>query len=266
MKESQLLAIKYALGNLGLLNLSEALVRLVSPAGKRLRAQRQAMISFYGQFIHSGDLCFDVGANLGSRVDVFLACGARVVAVEPQDNCVRYLRLKYGKNRNVILMHEGLGDTEGEAELFISSEDSATSSLSAGRITSMSSARHLPRERWDQTRVIQLTTMDKLIARYGQPAFCKVDVEGFEYQVLKGLSSPIKVLSFEYTPEYMESTLNGIRHLATLGSFMFNYSPAESMIFVLPNWVGSDEILQVMNKMPTQEPCGDVYARLVSNH
>jgi FkbM family methyltransferase len=266
VKESELLAIKYTLGDLGLLNLSESLIRFFSPAGKRFRAHRREMISFYSQFVNSGDLCFDVGANLGSRVDVFLACGARVVAVEPQENCIRYLRLKYGKNRNVILIDKGLGDAEGEAELFISSEDSATSSMSADRITRVSSARHLARERWDRTRAIRLTTIDKLVALYGQPVFCKIDVEGFEYQVLKGLSSPIKALSFEYTPEYMESTLNCIRHLATLGSFTFNYSPAESMIFALLTWVGSNEILGVMNSIPTQEPCGDVYARLLGNH
>ena len=44
--------------------------------------QTQKMKSFYSHFIGKGDLCFDVGANLGNRAEVFLALGATVVAIE----------------------------------------------------------------------------------------------------------------------------------------------------------------------------------------
>ena len=50
-------------------------------AGKKKRMQK-----FYGQFIHPGDLCFDVGANVGDWSDVFLFLGAKVIGVEPQSS------------------------------------------------------------------------------------------------------------------------------------------------------------------------------------
>ncbi|MCK4784435.1 MAG: FkbM family methyltransferase [Desulfobacteraceae bacterium] len=39
-----------------------------------------------------------------------------------------------------------------------------------------------------------------------EPAFCKIDVEGDEFDVLQGLSRPIKAISFEFVsecPEYV---------------------------------------------------------------
>ena len=39
------------------------------------------MVRFYSQFVAPGDVCFDVGANVGNRTRVFLALGATVVAV-----------------------------------------------------------------------------------------------------------------------------------------------------------------------------------------
>lgn len=43
---------------------------------------------FYEQFIRPNDICFDIGANMGNRTEVFLKLGAKVIAVEPQSECV----------------------------------------------------------------------------------------------------------------------------------------------------------------------------------
>ena len=45
---------------------------------------------------------------------------------------------------------------------------------------------------------VKVTTLDDEIKKYGAPSFCKIDVEGLEVDVLRGLSSPIKMISFEY--------------------------------------------------------------------
>src|SRR5688572_28540682 len=61
-------------------------------------AHDQQMLEFYRQFLAPGELCFDVGANVGNRVKIFLKPGARVVAVEPQRECVRTLRAAFGRD------------------------------------------------------------------------------------------------------------------------------------------------------------------------
>ena len=47
--------------------------------------------------------------------------------------------------------------------------------------------------------MVPVTTLDALIERHGVPSFVKVDAEGFEEEVLQGLSRSIKALSFEFT-------------------------------------------------------------------
>ena len=83
--------------------------------------------SFYGQFIKSNDICFDVGANIGNRTKVFLALGAKVIAVEPQSECVQMLRLRFGKRINIV--QKALGQKDGDGVIYIG-ESSAISSLS----------------------------------------------------------------------------------------------------------------------------------------
>jgi hypothetical protein len=65
---------------------SQAVVRL------RRRRGQASRLRFYGAFVSAGDLVFDVGAHVGNRTAVFLELGARVVAVEPQAQCVAELQ------------------------------------------------------------------------------------------------------------------------------------------------------------------------------
>ena len=111
---------------------------------------------------------------------------------------------------------------------------------------------------------VPVTTFDQLIDVYGEPAFCKIDVEGFEYQVLKGLSRPIKALSYEYTPENIGNAISCTERLAALGTFEFNYSVAETLTWALPTWISAAEIKSVLSKLANTDSGGDVYARLVN--
>jgi hypothetical protein len=60
------------------------------------RRRRARGLHFYRRFIPHGGLCFDIGANVGDRSELFLTLGAHVVAVEPQARCAEALHRRFG--------------------------------------------------------------------------------------------------------------------------------------------------------------------------
>ena len=221
----------------------------------------QKMLEFYSRFVSPGALCFDVGANTGNRTKILLKLQARVVAVEPQSRCVRILRARYGHNRQFTLVEKALGDTEGEAEMMISDADTI-SSLSAGWIEAVKQTRRFAGHDWSTKQIVPVTTLDKLISRYGAPDFIKVDVEGYEYEVMKGLSCPVKMISLEFTPEFIDSTFKCIDHLQKIGDISLNYSVGESMTFSLSEWVEPKAMVEILSGFRDDHVFfGDVYVR-----
>ena len=230
---------------------------------------RKKLLKFYSRFIKKDDLCFDIGANYGRRTEIFLKLGARVVAVEPQYACTQELEKKYGNNKRVILVKKAISDNYGEEELMIS--DSHTlSSMSKEWINSIKSSDMFfvstQAFSWQKSAKVKVTTLNHLIKEYGKPAFLKIDVEGYEYKVLKSLSEPIKMISFEFTPTqvFILSAINIVEHLASIGEVKFNYSFGESISLVLNEWVGPDEISNILLNLPKKTPIsGDIYARFI---
>lgn len=219
----------------------------------------QKRLDFYRPFVASGEIVFDVGANWGNRAKVFARLGAVVVAVEPQTMCANFLRSIFRDTPNFHLDQKALGAATGQAELLISNYRTL-SSLSPDWVQAVKkSGRFAPCE-WNRKETVLVDTLDHLIAHYGRPAFVKIDVEGFEDQVMAGLSTPVRALSLEFTPEFMDSTLHSIEHLCRLGDYQFQISLAESMEFLLPQWSAADEVRRALAKVPPSS-VGDLYAR-----
>ncbi|MFO7928855.1 MAG: FkbM family methyltransferase [Candidatus Humimicrobiaceae bacterium] len=230
---------------------------------------RRKLLRFYSQFVSEGDLCFDIGANLGNRTKVFLELGATVVAVEPQDNCMRKLLKKYGSNKSVFLVHKALGAMEGKGNLILSNSHTV-SSMSKEWIDCVKNSdmffTSTSAFQWNKNVTVPVTTLDKLIEKYGNPAICKIDVEGFEYQVIKGLSRSIKMISFEFTPtpKLIDLTIESIKHLSTIGNVQFNYSFGESTVLALEEWVDTRKICDILLSIPNKTSfSGDIYARFI---
>jgi len=231
---------------------------------------RRKLLRFYSQFVNEGDLCFDIGANIGNRTKVFLKLGATVVAVEPQNICMRKLLKKYGNNDKVFLIHKALGAREGEGNLILSNSHTV-SSMSKEWIDCVRDSdmffTSTSAFQWHKNVSVPMTTLDKLIEKYGSPTVCKIDVEGFEHQVIKGLSQPVKVISFEFTPtpKLINLAIESIKHLAAIGSVQFNYSFGESMVLALPEWVDDSKICNVLLSIPYKTAfSGDIYARFIA--
>jgi len=216
-------------------------------------------VEFYKNFINPGDTVFDVGANVGNRVEAFLQCEAKVIAVEPQPSCVEILTNKFG-NR-LTIENVGLNDTIGELEMQIAN-DSTVSSFNKDYINK--TKERFKYSKWEKTIKVQVTTLDNLIIKHGVPKFCKIDVEGFELQVLKGLHTKIPFISIEYcVPEMENQNIECLKYLNSLDNeALYNYSIGESMKWALTDWMKFDEFMKhVESKDFTRTSFGDIYIK-----
>lgn len=258
--------IKLLLAEFGLLGKARSFksyVNTLTPTGRR-RAKRDkiqiAMLKeFYRQFIKKNDLCFDIGANMGVRTEIFRDLGATVVCVEPGQQCIDALNKKFKKDPRITVVAKGVGQAEGTRSFYVSS-DTLTSSFSREWIDSVRS--RLEGFTWLDPVQVPVTTLNRLIEEYGCPSFCKIDVEGYELEVLNGLDACIPLISFEYTPERLKPSLDCIRKLITLGSYEFNYSIEQATSYALNHWLPGEKFCIELLKVEGSRQSGDVYARI----
>lgn len=218
---------------------------------------------FSRSLLRPGDLAFDLGAHAGNRVYAWTRLGARVVAVEPHPTFYRLLTLLWGRHPRVTTLRLAVGASPGSGRLEISRRTPTVSTLSTAWSGRMEQTRSFRGVHWDTSSPVEVTTLDRLIERFGVPDFCKIDVEGSEVEVLQGLTRPMPSLSFEFHPAAPEFGLPCLDRLENLGAYEYNWSVGETHHFALEKWVGPSEIRDLLEGLSPNAGSGDVYARLV---
>ncbi|TNE47888.1 MAG: FkbM family methyltransferase [Bacteroidetes bacterium] len=232
------------------------------PIHKFLRKlfKERAMINFYKKFIGKGDLCFDIGANIGQRTNIFIKLGARVISVEPQNSCLKILQEKFIAKEPVTILNCALGSTEREGDLMLCAETDACSTLSQTFVSAYAKASGF---HWQGVEKVQVTTLDNLCQQYGVPQLCKIDVEGYESEVLRGLTSPIPYICFEFNALLAHDTIKSLERLSELGPYQCNFIQYEHMDLVLPEWIPIDEFRSNFSEFVSADILtGEVVVRL----
>jgi len=225
--------------------------------------RQRGLRRLYEPFVSAGDLVFDVGAHLGDRSAAFAALGARVVALEPQPRVARWLRRMVGGSGRVEIREEAVGARAGTGRLAVSRANPTVSTLSDEWREDVTEAHPGFRDvRWEDAVEVTVVTLDALIERYGEPAFCKIDVEGYEAEVLHGLSRPLRALSFEFVSGQVDAAKACIDRLAELGAYRYNVVLGEKRRFRLADWTDGDAVLRWLAAGAGGASSGDVYARL----
>jgi len=235
--------------------IARSLVTYYGPFWRRRRFE-----AFYRQFLHPGDLAFDIGAHAGNRVRVFRRIGAQVVAVEPQPDFVALLRVLYGRDPAVVIEATGVAAKVGQGQLHLSSRTPTVSTFADSWMSDVQADRRFQRICWNSVVSVPLITLDELIARHGEPQFCKIDVEGFEYEVLSGLSNPIPALSFEYIPVAGARAVACIERTSALGKYRYRHSRVETHRWSGDTWLEPEGMIKILRAMPANDRSGDVYA------
>ncbi len=216
-------------------------------------------LRFFKPFIPDGSLCFDIGADVGWWSSLFRKAGGRVIAAEPQAASLRRLERKFRHDPHVTIVPVALGAMEGKAPMLISNAP-PLSSFSSEWIQRASQSQRFRDFHWHDSREVAMTTLDRLIAAYGIPSVIKIDVEGYEAEVLKGLSWSVDCLIFEFNAEYLQPALEAVDLLASLADYRFNISLGQSCRFLLDYWVKAPEVSQTLLSLADRRLYGEILA------
>jgi FkbM family methyltransferase len=175
---------------------------------------------------------------------------------------LRVLRLLYGRDPGVSIVPAAVGRAPGTASLLVGRANPSVTTLSRDWAHRVGASRSFRGVRWTVGSRVPVTTLDALIARYGPPQFVKIDVEGYEAEVLAGLSRAVPALSFEYLVAAREQALACLGRLAALGSYRYNWSVGESHRMASSRWLDPGAMRAVLEALPESAGSGDVYARL----
>lgn len=222
--------------------------------------RQRSLQRLYRPFIQPGDVAFDIGAHLGDRSAAFQALGARVVALEPQPELAKWFK-RVLKHPDITLLPCAAGPQPGFADIAISVGNPTLSTL-ATEWRSQVATRNagFSQVQWEQTLRVEVTTIDHLINTYGEPSFIKIDVEGFEAEVLMGLSHPVAAISVEFIAGMLEVSHHCVKQFSRLGDYRFNAIAGEQRQFRWTAWQTSEAITEWLNEGADGLASGDLYA------
>ena len=175
------------------------------------------------------NLIFDIGFNVGEFTQTcfnkYKECS--VIAVEANPNLCNAVSQHFFTNYNFSLLNNLVSNNEGEEiDFYICHNATGVSTASTkfmenSRFTKGSKNVEANSIKWAEPIKVQSITIDAMIERYGMPDLIKIDVEGYEYTVLSGLTQKANDICFEWHEEERDNLYKILEHLQSLGYEQF---------------------------------------------
>jgi|SRR5262245_20815087 len=227
---------------------------------RRIIEDRDSEVEFYRRTLdglRKGDLVFDIGANQGYKTDMFVRLGARVVAVDPDADNAALLKDKFLKYRlspkPVHVVGKAVSDSSAIMTMWVDAPGSALNTLSTKWVDTLrqDEKRFGERTQFAANRKVETTTLDELMTSFGVPFYIKIDVEGHEPSVLRGLKQPVRYLSFEVNlPEFKAEGVECIELLNAIApSGQFNYSTDARRDLEMTAWAPASQFARMFEQI-----------------
>lgn len=206
-------------------------------------------------------IIFDIGANKGLFTDKCLSINKinKLIAIEPNPRLYEYLKNKYKNNETVIVLNNLVSEKNDELiDFYISNADT----ISTASIDWINKSRFANDYIWYPPIKIKSITLDELIKRYGTPDLIKVDVEGYELEVIKGLTIKQNEICFEWAEEEKGKINKTVEHLQSLGYNKFGFIYSDDYM-VRPEKYTTWEDSEIHNDMDVnrKEKWGMIWAK-----
>ena len=159
-------------------------------------------------------LLFDIGANRGDATLSGLQKGYKVIALEPAPKVYAELVSSFIYNSNVVPIKVAVSDTDWQSIELYEAEEDGLSTLNKDWLTSVEMPYAGKPYRVVKTNTI---TLDTLVKIYGKPDLIKIDVEGAEWSVFKGMTGHYGKIAFEWTNVTIGEHQSQIEYLKELG-------------------------------------------------
>lgn len=165
-------------------------------------------------YLKKGDLIFDIGGNIGQyalRFSETTGNEGKIISFEPDLKSFAFLQFNININfcQNVICQNIGLADKPSEMEFFRDTE--------TGGRTGAFEKKFVQSNFKGFTNIVKVDTFDNMMSVHGTPDFVKIDVEGFEFVILKNIKEfPRNTI---FLVEVREETKNDIFELFSKNNF-----------------------------------------------
>jgi FkbM family methyltransferase len=245
-----------------LIRYNNLVIQIIYFLNKRMLTEKNNEISFLKKIIPTNALIFDIGANQGYKTEYFLHINPKkILSIEPDKTCVRILKNRYFFNNKVKILDCAISDINGIEKFYVHDKLSGYNTMSSKWYESLSNQNI---NRWNKNfdfkdeMLVKTLTLDHIISQYFMPDFIKIDVEGYEFNVIKGLSKRIKSINFEANlPEFLDETKKIIFHLENIyESYKFNICVDFKLLF--DNSISAKEMIIFLQN--TNERYLDIYA------